>query len=212
MRHGQQHQQQCPCICSPSIPVGPQVGYWLMIITAVAELLGDRRLTEEEEKMVVISISYLFDRGISVCCGCAEKANLPLFSSIVYFGRPGGCAAGCWLGQSVDHFIIGRGRVRGREGMERDDVTMSARLCIAQPAEPGSLCSAPTHSVLLKVPASTFTYCKLWVSFSSTNQPLHESIYDTICQFATNKHTSVLFHLHETPCYCHMLFMLFVHS
>ena len=27
-----------------SIPVGCQVGYWLMIITAVAELLGDRRL------------------------------------------------------------------------------------------------------------------------------------------------------------------------
>lgn len=37
--------------------------------------------------------------------------------------------------------------------MERDDVTVSARLCIAQPAEPGSLCSAPTYSVLLKVPA-----------------------------------------------------------
>ena len=38
------------CICSPSIPVGCQVGYWLMIITAVAELLGDRRLREEEEE------------------------------------------------------------------------------------------------------------------------------------------------------------------
>ncbi len=31
-----------------------------MMITAVAELLGDRRL-KEEERVVVISISYLFD-------------------------------------------------------------------------------------------------------------------------------------------------------
>ena len=30
--------------------MGCQVGYWLMIITAVAELLGDRRLREEEEE------------------------------------------------------------------------------------------------------------------------------------------------------------------
>lgn len=60
-----------------------------MIITAVAELLGDRRLKEEEEeeeRMVVISISYLFDRGISVCRGRADKANLPLLCSIIYLG------------------------------------------------------------------------------------------------------------------------------
>lgn len=57
-----------------------------MIITAVAELLGDRRLREEEEeRMVVISLSYLFDRGISVCCrGGAATANLPFF----YFAPP----------------------------------------------------------------------------------------------------------------------------
>lgn len=59
-----------------------------MIITAVAELLGDRRLKEEEEeeRMVVISISYLFDRGISVCRGRADKANLPLLCPIIYLG------------------------------------------------------------------------------------------------------------------------------
>lgn len=58
-----------------------------MITTAVAELLGDRRLTEEEEEeMVVISISYLFDRGISMRRGRAEKAKLPLFPPIVYLG------------------------------------------------------------------------------------------------------------------------------
>lgn len=67
---------------------------------------------------------------------------------------------GRWPSQSVDHFIIGRGRVWGREGIERNDVTVSARLCIAQPAEPGSLCSAPTLSVSLKVPTGTFTYWK----------------------------------------------------
>lgn len=116
-----------------------------MIITAVAELLGDRRLREEEEeRMVVISLSYLFDRGISVCCrGGAATANLPFF----YFAPPPivylVCTAGCLLaGRPVSHFIIGRGRVRGREGIERDDVTLSARLCIAQPSSP---CSASTH-------------------------------------------------------------------
>lgn len=57
-----------------------------MIITAVAELLGDGRLREEEEKMGVISIRYLFDRGIAVCHGCADKANLPLLSPIIYLG------------------------------------------------------------------------------------------------------------------------------
>lgn len=86
MRHVQQH----PCTLSPSIPVGgPQVDYWLMIITAVAELLGDRRLREEEEegaRMGVISIRYLFDRGISVFHGCADKANLPLLPPIIYLG------------------------------------------------------------------------------------------------------------------------------
>lgn len=32
-----------------------------MIITAVAELLGDKRLKEEKEEKAMISISYLFD-------------------------------------------------------------------------------------------------------------------------------------------------------
>lgn len=35
--------------------------------------------------------------------------------------------------QRVANFITGRGRVHGREGIEKDDVTMSARLCVAQP-------------------------------------------------------------------------------
>lgn len=42
-----------------TVPVGCQVCYWLMIITAVAELLGNRRLKEDEER--IISLSYLFD-------------------------------------------------------------------------------------------------------------------------------------------------------
>ncbi len=69
-----------------------------------------------------------------------------------------GSVRGCLLAGPVDHFIIGRGRVRGREGMERDDVTVSAsRLCISQPGSPGSA-STPSALLRFQVSARQSTY------------------------------------------------------
>lgn len=109
--------------------------------------------------MVVISISYLFDRGLSVCR--ADNTNLPLSPpplSIFLTVR--------LLSWPVDHFIIGRGRV-GEGKVWRG---------MMSPCLPGFVLlslhsSAPTHSALLNLHAvrSRFVFHQYIIHFMNPN-------------------------------------------
>lgn len=106
----------------PPVPVGSQVGYWLMLITAGAELLGDRRLEEEEEeRMLPVRLRCIF------VCVAADTLNP--HRTHPHLGLPGARTAVCRHRRPLHHrFFCWGGGVFG-EGIEKDDVTLSAWLC-----------------------------------------------------------------------------------